>query len=197
MSESLFLGIVGTTYPILKDVIVYVVKRRGALSNKPKFREQMKKMITFTEDDLSKLKDEVGELRRVCAELNIPTGERGSVPWQIPHDVNSYLTWRYRRTSRKIENIGRDFRASMEGIVDVISCCAGVMEGIAETAPAGAPAPAPYEEPDWARDLGRHYQDLVEKLVEPSKYSVDELSNAMEQFLDQSRLAMQKLAKFT
>jgi len=191
MSESLLLGLVGTTYPILKDVIVYVVKRRGTLSNKPKFKEQLKKMITFTQEDLTKLKEGVEELRMVCAELNIPTGERGSVPWHIPHDVNSYLTWRYRRTSRKIENLSRDFRASMEGIIDVISCCAGVMEGVVEA------TPAQYEEPDWAKDLSRYQEDLVEKLVDPSKYSVDELSNAMEHFLDQSRLAMQKLAKFT
>jgi hypothetical protein len=145
-------------------------------------------MITFTEEDLAKLKDEIEELRRVCAEVNLPMGETGGVPWQIPHDVNCYLTWRFRRITRKVEGICAEFRASMEGIMDVIACCAGIMEGTEDN-------PQTYTEPDWSRNLGRAHEELCEKLGRPDRHSIDGLTNAMNSFLDQSRLAMQELAK--
>jgi hypothetical protein len=185
MDIALFATLVGSLYPPLKDAVDYVSKRRGSFT--PNYQEQLKKMVTYTQDDLSRLKGELEDLRKVCAEINLPLGERGSVPWHVPHDVNIYLTWRYRRTSRKIENLCADFKTSMDGIIDAISCCAGIMEGRENME-------GPYTEPDWARNLGRHHEDLRDKLKSPSHYSIDELTNAMEQFLDQCRFTMQQLS---
>lgn len=72
-------------------------------------------MITLTQEDLSRLKTEIEELRKTCAEVNLQTGERGAVPWHIPQDVNAYLTWRYRRVSKKIEDLAKEFGASLDG----------------------------------------------------------------------------------
>jgi hypothetical protein len=148
-------------------------------------------MIAFTEGDLSKLKVELEELRTVCAELNLPMAERGNIPWHIPHDVNGYLSWRYRRTSRKIENLCADFRTSVDGIIDVICCCAGITEGL------NVKPVTSYTEAESIRSLGRFHEDLREKLKTPSQYSIDELTNAMNQFVDQCRLAMQQLSHDT
>jgi hypothetical protein len=183
---TLFASLLGDLYPPIKDAVLYVIKRRGTFTSA--YKEHLKKMVTFTEEDLAKLKGELEELRKVCSELNLPMAERGNIPWYIPHDKDAYLTWRYRRTSRKIENLCKDFRASMDGIIDVIACCAGITEGVNVTAGA-------YDEPDWTRNLGRDHEDLRDKLKSPSQYSINEMTNAMDQFLDQCRRAMQQLSR--
>ena len=186
MDITLFCTLLGTLYPPLKDVAAYVSKRRGTLNKE--FKDHLRKMITLTQEDLSKLKTELEELKKVCAELNIVTGEPGNIPWRIPHDMNSYLSWRYRRTAKKVENLCDDFKASMDGVIDVIACCAGIMEKTDAEGPV-------YQEQDWVRDLTRDQEELSEKLVKPSRYSLDDVMNAMEQFIDKCRLSMQKLAK--
>ncbi len=173
MDFVLFSGLVGGLYPPIKDAVAFAIGRRGSFTET--YREHLRKMVTFTEDDLSKLKGELEELRKVCAELNLPMGERGGIPWYIPHNVNGYLNWRYRRTARKIENLCQDFRTSMDGIIDVISCCAGLTEGSdVET--------VHYIEPEWMRNLGRYHEDLLDKLKAPSHYSINDMTNGMDQF---------------
>jgi hypothetical protein len=39
------------------------------------------------------------------------------------------------------------------------------------------------------------YQEVAEKFASPAKYSIDELSNAIEVFLDKSRFALQNVAR--
>lgn len=186
MNATMVLEIIKTVYPAIRDTAGYLLKRRGSFT--PTFKEHIRKMVVMTEADLGELKAEVENVRRLCAELNLPMGAVGGVPWQIPHDVNCYLTWRYRRTSRKIEDVCSQFRASMDGVMDVIACCAGIMAGDEVSS-------VPYTETEWSRNLGRAYEELCEKVGRPERSSIDMVTNAMTSFLEQARFAMQELAK--
>ena len=75
----------------------------------------------------------------------------------------------------------------MDGIIDLISCCAGIAEK-------GNVTPMPDNDPESIRNLGRTHEDLRDKLKSPSQYSINELTNAMDRFLDECRQAMQQLS---
>jgi len=186
MDVSLALNIL-KVLPAVRDLAEVVFKRRGAL--KGAFQEQVRKMVKFAEDDISKLKGDLEEMKKTCAELNLNTGVPGSVPWQTPHTVNAYLAWRYRRVARKVQHLCEEFQTSTAGITDLIACCSGVMEkGSIDTQET-------FEEPTWSRDLVRYYQEVAEMVASPAKYSIDELSNTIEVFLDKSRFALQNVAR--
>lgn len=184
-------AVVSAIYPVLQDIISFVFKRRGSLHNSEGFRNQVKEMVTVVQSDISQIKAKIDNIREVIAGMDVPTGEIGRTPWQVPPDAKGVNAWLYRRRARQLRSSAEEFRNSVDGIIDIISCCAGVMEGTVAIQ-------SPNEQtrnPDWANDLARSYEEIIEKLGYPSKYSIDDLTNEMDRFLDQSKIALQKLAR--
>jgi hypothetical protein len=155
MDIGTFCALLAAIYPPIKDGITYVINNKGAISQ-GEFRNQIREMVTVVQSDISSLKSQIEEIRDITARLNIDTEQRGVALWHLPHGVNAIYAWRYKRVVKKINNLAEQFRTSMDGIIDVIACCAGIMEGI--------PSPMETERaPTWATDLNRNYEDLLDK----------------------------------
>jgi hypothetical protein len=204
MDVSTALEILKTGLPLITPLAASITRRPAPLSAQVK--AQLQKMLAYTEEDIAKLKAEVEEIRKIGTELNLKNAERGGIPWSTPPNVNGFSAWRYRRSVRRISHLCEDFRASLNGIQDVISCGAGVMDerstaytvptiGAAGATGTGTATTGGEEGDELVRELRLRYETVGEKVLEPAKHSIDDLTNAMEQYLTECRLALQQISR--
>lgn len=182
-------ALIAAVYPPLKDLIVLIFEQKDGLSGSTEFKGQFKEMVTIVQKDIKALKDEITDVRELCANLNIPLDARGEMPWKTPRGANGIAKWKYKRAVKKINNLSDQFSDSVYGIMGLIDCITGVSKGITQISQDG-------ETPDWARDLHRNYEDIAEKVASPDKYSINEFTNEIEIFLDRSKTVLQKIASF-
>jgi hypothetical protein len=178
-------------FPVVLEIISFIMKHKGSLEKKPDFRKQVKEMVTVIQSDISDIRGEIYHIRDEIADMGVDTGKTNTIPWQVPPDINGVKAWIYRRRTRRIISFADEFRNSVNGIIDVISCCSSFMEGTAAIQKSDEQT----GDQAWAHELAHSYDEVMRKVVSPEKYSIDDLTNEMERFLDQSTLALQKVAR--
>ncbi len=189
MDMVTYSALLAAIYPPLKDLITYIMNNKEPLNDleNHQFKTQITEMISVIQNDISILKNEIYEVKNVTAQLHVDMEERGNILWNIPRGANCIQTWRYKRARNKIIGLAEQSRSSMIDIIDAIACCSGILAGRTVLSQSES-------EPTWASDLGRAYEDALVKTGTPQRYSINELTNELESFLDQSRISLQNLA---
>jgi len=115
------LAAVQTLGPHVRKAALYVfVQREWGIEYEEKFTE----LLNFTREDITRMRQEVVEIRMLCQMLNMNTEAPGSAYW-MNYKLDWYLTIRYRRVLDRLEHLRDEFASSISGIASVISCFAG------------------------------------------------------------------------
>jgi len=143
-------------------------------------RRQIQDMISQTQAEMRETVEQISALRNECKQRNISTDTPGNIWMNAPETKHPWRLYRYRNINKRITNLCRDFNKSVDGLVEVVLCTAGIQAGLRDLI-----EPVEDEQGDALLSTLRDMHDgLRDQVLNIHAYSIDDLSETMTAFLE-------------